>query len=105
MAEDYPPGFPQMTLGIMRAVCALTVLHPGKEGQGILCEVLDALFKSSWVERRKTNEKEVLEEVLGGVLGREEAGKGMLSISLHTCLSCLRYGIKQRLIRTFFGGM
>ncbi|KAH6711121.1 thioredoxin-like protein [Leptodontidium sp. MPI-SDFR-AT-0119] len=75
MAEDYPPGFPQMTLGIMRAVCALTVLHPGKEGQGILCEVLDALFKSSWVERRKTNEKEVLEEVLGGVLGREEAGK------------------------------
>ncbi|KAH7336385.1 thioredoxin-like protein [Rhexocercosporidium sp. MPI-PUGE-AT-0058] len=75
MAEETPPGFPQMTLTIMRALCALTVLHPGKEGQEVLTKALDALFEASWVQHRKTNEKEVLEDVLVGVLGKEEAGK------------------------------
>jgi len=72
IAEKTPEGFPPLTLTIMRALCALTVLHPGKEGQPILIKCLDALFHSYWVELRKTNEKDVLAEVLSGVLGEEE---------------------------------
>ena len=60
----------------MRAMSALTVLHPGKEGQDVLCKALDALFEASWVKHQRTDQKEVLEEVLAGVVGREEAGKG-----------------------------
>ncbi|KAH6668265.1 thioredoxin-like protein [Halenospora varia] len=75
MNKEMPAGFPPLTLGIMRALCALTVLHPGNEGQEILCMALDALFKAFWVEHKKTNEKEVLAEVLHDVLGEEVAGK------------------------------
>ncbi|PBP25752.1 2-hydroxychromene-2-carboxylate isomerase [Diplocarpon rosae] len=32
MAAEAPDGFPHLTLTIMRALCALTVLHPGREG-------------------------------------------------------------------------
>jgi hypothetical protein len=60
----------------MRALCALTLLHPGQEGQGVLIRCLDVLFHAFWVEHQKTNEKEVLARVLDGVLGSEEAGKG-----------------------------
>lgn len=77
MHPELPEGFPPLTLPIMRAMCALTVLHPGKDGQEILCKALDALFKAFWVEHKKTNEKEVLAEVLNSVLGKEEAEKGM----------------------------
>lgn len=65
-----------MTLTIMRALCALTVLHPGEEGQKPLTKCLDALYNAFWVEHKKTNEKDVLAEVLSNVLGKEEAGKG-----------------------------
>ncbi|KAG4421777.1 hypothetical protein IFR04_005027 [Cadophora malorum] len=75
MHPELPEGFPPLTLPIMRAMCALTVLHPGKDGQEILCKALDALFKAFWVEHKKTNEKEVLAEVLNSVLGKEEAEK------------------------------
>ncbi len=76
MQTETPPNFPPMTLTIMRSLCALTILHPGKEGQGILTKTLDTLFKAYWVEHRKTHEKDVLSELLGEVLGREEGGKG-----------------------------
>lgn len=78
MKEENPDGFPPLTLTIMRALCALTVLHQGKEGQGVLCKALDALYEAYWVNHRKTNEKDVLVEVLNGVLGEEECGKGVL---------------------------
>jgi hypothetical protein len=79
MKEEIPPGFPSLTLTIMRALCALTVLHPGKEGQPILTKCLDVLYHAYWVEHRKTNEKEVLTEILNGVLGVEDTKKGSLS--------------------------
>ncbi|KAE8453491.1 hypothetical protein EG329_010352 [Mollisiaceae sp. DMI_Dod_QoI] len=75
MQTETPPNFPPMTLTIMRSLCAFTILHPGKEGQGILTKTLDTLFKAYWVEHRKTHEKDVLSELLGEVLGREEGGK------------------------------
>ena len=79
MKEETPDGFPPLTLTIMRALCALTVLHPGDAGQEKLTECLDALYKAYWVEHRKTNEKDVLAEVLSGVLGKEETMKGVFS--------------------------
>ena len=63
----------------MRALCALTVLHPGKEGQENLTKALDELFKAFWVDHKKTNEKEVLAEVLGNALGAEETKIGMIA--------------------------
>jgi len=66
-----------MTLLIMRALCALTVLHPGREGQGVLIKALDELFAAFWVEHRKTNEKEVLGQVLEKAIGAEETKRGM----------------------------
>lgn len=76
MKDHIPEGFPPLTLTIMRALCALTILHPGKEGQGVLIRCLDALFHAFWVEHQKTNEKDVLTKVLTEVLGREETAKG-----------------------------
>ncbi|KAL2068890.1 hypothetical protein VTL71DRAFT_15228 [Oculimacula yallundae] len=75
MKENLPEGFPNLTLLIMRAMCALTVLHPGKEGQELLVKTLDRLFEAYWVEHKKTYEKDGLQEVLESVLGKEEAGK------------------------------
>ncbi|CZR52015.1 related to glutahione s-transferase subunit 13 [Phialocephala subalpina] len=75
MKTELPPDFPPMTLTIMRSLCALTILHPGKEGQAILTKALDELFKAYWVDHRKTHEKDVLSEVLGELFGKEEGGK------------------------------
>jgi 2-hydroxychromene-2-carboxylate isomerase len=77
--EVPPPDFPPLTLTIMRALCALTLLHPGKEGQGPLTKALDELYREFWVNHKKTNEKDVLAEVLGKVLGKEETEKSMFS--------------------------
>lgn len=77
MKREIPPNFPPPTLSIMRCMCALTVLHPGKEGQGILIKCLDRLFEAYWVEHVKTFEKDVLSGILREVLGEEESGKGV----------------------------
>jgi 2-hydroxychromene-2-carboxylate isomerase len=87
MTEASPPEFPPLTLTIMRALCALTFLHPGKEGQGLLTKALDELYREFWVNHRKTNEKGVLAEVLGKVLGKEETGKGMSIFSFELLVS------------------
>ncbi len=68
-----------MTLTIMRALCALTVLHPGEEGQGILVKCLDELYDAFWVRREKTQNKDVLERFLEKVLG-EESKKGEFAL-------------------------
>lgn len=76
MTEEMPPAFPPNTLPIMRALCALTVLHPGTKGQEVLCKALDRLFEAYWVRGEKTTEKDVLAGILGEVVGREEADNG-----------------------------
>lgn len=72
MREAPPPDFPPLTLTIMRALCAITLLHPGKEGQGRLTTALDELYREFWVNHKKTNEKDVLAEILERVFGKEE---------------------------------
>lgn len=71
-----PDGFPPLTLGIMRSLCALTVLHGGKEGQEKLTKCLDALYHAYWVEHKPTVQKEVLAEILSGALGAEDTKNG-----------------------------
>lgn len=77
MADAMPPGFPALTLTIMRAMCALTVLKPGQESL-VMC--LDALFEAYWVRHEKTIEKDVLARVLTQVLGEETTKKGRFMI-------------------------
>lgn len=60
----------------MRALCALMVLHLNNEGQEHLIKALDALFNAFWVDHKKTNEKDILTEVLQKVLGEDKAKKG-----------------------------
>lgn len=74
-----PEGFPPLTLGIMRVLCALTILYPGEKGQEKLTKCLDALFAAFWVESRNTTEKDILAAELNGVLGPEDTGKGECS--------------------------
>jgi hypothetical protein len=70
----------------MRALCALTILHPGSEGQAKLTKALDTLYHEYWFEHRKTNEKDVLAEILGRVLGKEDSVRGRwFPIFLFTC--------------------
>lgn len=76
MADTTPEGFPPLTLTVMRALCAITVLYPGNEGQEILIKLLDELLNAFWVEHKKVYEKDVLVEVLEQVIGSEETGKG-----------------------------
>jgi len=61
----------------MRALCALTILHPETSPQPILTKALDTLFREFWVNQKKTNEKPILEEVLKSVLGEGETKKLM----------------------------
>lgn len=75
MAEKTVPDFPPFTLTIMRALCALTVLHPGAQGQDVLIRCLDTLFHACWVEQKATNKNDVLASVLTSVLGADETAK------------------------------
>jgi hypothetical protein len=86
MKKEVPEGFPPLTLGIMRALCALTVLYDGggkeyggKKGQEKLCACLDELWREWWVEHRAVHEKLILEEIIEKVLGAEEGRKGRWS--------------------------
>ncbi|PMD35469.1 HCCA isomerase/glutathione S-transferase kappa [Hyaloscypha variabilis F] len=77
MRENVPDGFPPLTLLVMRALCALTLLYPGNEEQEKLTKVLDVLYHEYWCEHKKTNEKEVLAELLTRVLGEGDSRKVM----------------------------
>ena len=60
----------------MRALCALTILHPGEEGQKRLVSCLDVFYPAYWVENKKTIDKDILSAELTRVLGSEDAAKG-----------------------------
>ncbi|KAK0651335.1 thioredoxin-like protein [Cercophora newfieldiana] len=70
MSQNLPPEFPANTLGIMRALCALS---EGAGGQGRLTEALDVLFRAYWVEGKRTFEGDVLRGMLAGIFGEAEA--------------------------------
>ena len=72
MSEKTPPGFPPLTLLIMRALCAVVILG----GQEALTKCLDELYPAYWAQGKNTNDKECLTECLIKVLGEETATKG-----------------------------
>lgn len=78
-----PEGFPPLTLTVMRALCALTVVVPGGEAeqQKVLVKVLDEVLREFWVEHRKVYEKSEIEGVLERVVGKDIAGKGMVFLA------------------------
>lgn len=68
MAEESPEGFPPRTLGVQRALCALSLKSPAK-----LPTVIEALYRSFWVDRNaKIGEPEGFTPVLERVLGKQE---------------------------------
>ena len=76
MEEELPPLFPPSTLLVMRALCALTVLYPGEEGQVILTKALDELFESFWKYHMPSHEERVLAEILGNIIGEGKTREG-----------------------------
>ena len=74
MNDKMPDGFPPLTLSVMRALCALTVLRPGQQEPLLKC--LDALYEAYWVRHERTTEKDVLAAILAEVLGEETGNKG-----------------------------
>lgn len=78
IATEMPPDFPALTLPTMRALAVLYDESGGEGGdQTKLVAALDVLYAATWVERKATHKGDVLREVLGGVLGEGEAGRGM----------------------------
>ena len=72
-----PPGFPQSSLPIQRALCAISIACPDK-----LEDCIAALYQASFAERIDVFNKERLVEVLGRVLG-ERGAKEVLEKSDH----------------------
>ncbi|KAJ5108987.1 hypothetical protein N7456_005662 [Penicillium angulare] len=64
--EQMPEGFPVKTLGVQRALCALSQKAPEK-----LPSVMEALFQSMWVDiNSRIGEPEGFTPVLESVLGK-----------------------------------
>ncbi|KAI5196491.1 putative 2-hydroxychromene-2-carboxylate isomerase [Aureobasidium subglaciale] len=69
MGENTPEDFPPFTLHVMRALAVVEEKHtPGK-----LTESIAALYKGMWVDGEKIHDPAVFEEILGQVLGKDEA--------------------------------
>jgi len=73
MNESISDDFPPLTLSIMRALCALTLLYPDSHKK--LCKLFDALFHAYWVEQQPTHKPEVLTRVLTDALGVQDTRK------------------------------
>lgn len=73
MKPTVPEGFPPLTLTVMRALCALTVVDGS---QDVLIKMLDELLREMWVEHRKVWEKESFGPVFQEVIGAETTAKG-----------------------------
>ncbi|RDW75110.1 2-hydroxychromene-2-carboxylate isomeras-like protein [Coleophoma cylindrospora] len=67
-----PADFPPLTLPVMRSLCALMLVFPGR-AQEMLVRGLDAFFKAYWVDGRNTIDPVVLGEVLREVVEGDEA--------------------------------
>lgn len=68
MVEEMPDGFPPRTLGVQRALCALSLKAPAK-----LPAAIEALYRSFWVDgNSKIGEPEGFTPVFESVLGKQE---------------------------------
>lgn len=69
MVERTPEGFPPLTLGVQRALCAISLRSPTK-----LTDAVDALYRSFWVDSNTAiGNPEGFMPVLEKVLGKEGA--------------------------------
>jgi len=68
MAETTPDGFPPLTLGVQRALTALTMVQPSA-----LEDALSALYHAFWVERQAIQKPEVAVSILAKALGGSHA--------------------------------
>lgn len=77
-AEKNPEPFPQLTLGAMRALCAVALMYPND--QAILSNCFAALYQAFWVERQTISQPEVYGKVFENVFG-EQKGKEVMAKS------------------------
>ncbi|KAK4970096.1 Ubiquitin carboxyl-terminal hydrolase 10 [Elasticomyces elasticus] len=70
MCQETPEPFPQLTLNAMRALCAVTILHPDR-----LSDCFAAMYQAFWVDRKSISKTEVWSAALVEVLGESEAKK------------------------------
>ncbi|KAF2769895.1 putative 2-hydroxychromene-2-carboxylate isomerase [Teratosphaeria nubilosa] len=75
MGPGGPKPFPQMTLGVMRAVCAVSLKYPSE-----LENVFAALYEKFWVDLEPISKAEVFGPVVLRVLG-EARGKEVLALA------------------------
>lgn len=68
MTESSPPNFPPLTLGLMRALCALSTRPNGQE---LLALALTKLWPEFWVKHAEIAKLEVFSKILAEVLGSE----------------------------------
>lgn len=78
-----PDGFPVRTLGVQRALCALSQKAPEK-----LSSVMEALFQSMWIDRNsRIGEPEGFIPVFEGVLGKETTQEILQAVSFRRRLA------------------
>lgn len=70
MSEDGPKPFPQSTINVQRALCAIEMAHPEKLG-----DCFAALYQAFWVEEKTINKPENFGPALQKVLGESETKK------------------------------
>lgn len=66
--DQLPPGFPNNTIPVMRALTAVAHLHPQK-----LEDVVAALYETSFVKRKDVHSLAAIEPVLANLLGQSAA--------------------------------
>ena len=66
--EQLPPGFPNNTVPVMRALTAVAQLHPQK-----LEAVVAALYETSFVKRKDVHSLAAVEPILANLLGQSAA--------------------------------
>ncbi|KAK6418384.1 hypothetical protein LTR81_008308 [Elasticomyces elasticus] len=70
MCQETPEPFPQVTLNAMRALCAVTIMHPDR-----LSDCFAAMYQAFWVDRKSISKIEIWSAALVEVLGESEAKK------------------------------
>lgn len=100
MKETNPPNFPPLTLYIMRALAALTIIDSDQE---VLCKALDGFYEELWCHHTEIHKPEHMERILIKAVGEELAKKGLfksLSTAIIFC-SISFYFMSSRLPLTF----
>jgi 2-hydroxychromene-2-carboxylate isomerase len=74
MKDNHPPNFPPLTLYIMRALAALTIISSDQE---MLCKALDGFFEEFWCKHTEIHKPEIMERILIETVGEDMASKGL----------------------------